>query len=134
MSRISVTLQSVNKRFFQLRGKDLHYYKSHEDRFGDIQGSINLRDVVLIASLSPAASAAPDADGECVRGHGFSLVCVERVWDLIAEEDYERDDWLALLRPIVAENGAPPPFEPRIQGSVLKQAGLFNTWQSRCEN
>jgi hypothetical protein len=100
---------------------------------GDPQGTIDLRHAYSIAECDWDAASSEDGDSAAA-SFGISIVCVvddaSRVWDLFAEDEHERATWMAVLRPIVAENYIPP-FELRRGGWAVRQGGIFSGWSRR---
>jgi hypothetical protein len=100
---------------------------------GDPQGTIDLRHAFSIAECDWDTTSSEDGDSAAA-SFGISIVCVvedaSRVWDLFAEDEHERSSWMAVLRPIVAENRIPQ-FGLRRSGWAVRQGGIFNGWSKR---
>lgn len=55
----------------------------------------------------------------------------ERIWEIFAADDAERNSWVDALSPFVAANRIKP-FQLRVQGWGTKQGGsIFTNWQRR---
>jgi hypothetical protein len=116
------SVKTLKRRYFVLRKQILYYFVSENSEMSEHIGMLHMKKVITISKMQFDPE-------EPASKYGFCLLEPERIWEMYAVDEAEREEWMEALYSTLPQRELPA-FSPRLIGHATMLHPLLNKWEN----